>query len=195
MMVKLLYRIVLMWYFFFACSAFALILFLLSATAGLLLRNYQNEVHKGKERVTLYVGKLLILCGSAFAFYMAAGWVRDDFFPKDGRVEVVRILSINMGRQGCALTVKTVDGREEVLTPLTSLPIPILSTGQDVEVFFQENGTPRLATKEISVMFFACSSFLLFVSVSAFFRRRKSYKISKLQENHVKLPPFEPYKG
>lgn len=178
---------------FLVSSVFTLLLFSGSAVAGLLLRNYQNEVYKGKEAVILLVTRLLMLCASFLAFYSAVVWMRDDFLPKE--VESAQILSINLGKQGCVLTVKTLDGREESLTTLTLPPIPILSTGQNVEVLFPKDGKPRLPTKETSVVFFAGSFYLLFVSVSAFFRRRKSYKISVSPEDNVELPPFDPFKG
>jgi hypothetical protein len=178
---------------FLVASAITLLLFSAEVVAGLMLRNYQNEVRRGKEGVILLVIRLLMLCASSLAFCLAVVWIRDDFLPKE--VESAQILSINLGRKGCVLTVKTLDGREESLTTLTLPPVPILSTGQNVEVLFPKDGKPRLPTRETSVVFFAGSFYLLFVSVSAFFRRRKSYKISVPPEDNVELPPFEPFKG
>jgi len=168
--------------------------------SGSLLRNYQNEQYRGKERVALIIVRVLMLCGVSAAFYMTTLWMKDDFFPQNGKIESARIFSIDQSKRDLLIRVRSsVDGREAVLTQALNYPLLILSTGQVVEVFFPEGDSPRLvgsaAKKTVHTALFLFSSYLLFVSVSAFFRKRKSCEISARKEDDVELPPFQPYEG
>ncbi len=131
---------------------------------------------------------------------MTTQWMKDDYFPQNGKIESARIFSIEQNKRDLLITVRSsVYGREAALTQALNYPLPILSTGQDVEVFFPKDDSPRLvssaAEKTVHTALFLFSLFLLFVSVSAFFRKRKSYTIDAPQEDDVELPPFQPYNG
>lgn len=180
--------------------AFSAISFPAIVLAGVLLRNYENETYRGKERVTLVIVRLLMLCGACVAFYVAALRIKDDLFPNGGEVETARILSIDQNKSDLLITAKSsIDKKETLITHTINYPFAPLSTGQKVEIFFPKNDTPRLVSsateKTVHAALFFYSFYLLFVSVSAFFRRRKSYKPSVLPEDYVELPPFVPYKG
>ncbi len=154
----------------------------------------------GGDRVTLIIVRILMLCGASAAFYMTTQWMKDDYFPQNGKIESARIFSIEQNKRDLLITVRSsVYGREAALTQALNYPLPILSTGQDVEVFFPKDDSPRLvssaAEKTVHTALFLFSLFLLFVSVSAFFRKRKSYTIDAPQEDDVELPPFQPYNG
>jgi len=181
-------------------SFFSAIMFPFIVLSGSLLRNYQNEQYRGKEKVALIIVRVLMLCGASAAFYMTTLWMKDDFFPQNGKIESARIFSIDQSKRDLLIRVRSsVDGREAVLTQALNYPLPLLSTGQEVEVFFPEGDSPRLvssdAKKAVHTALFFLSSYLLFVSVSAFFRKRKSCEISVPKEDDVELPPFQPYKG
>lgn len=110
---------------------FSVISFPVIVLAGVLLRNYENETYRGKERVTLVIVRLLMLCGASVAFYVSALWIKDDLFPNEGEVETAQILSIDQNKRDLLIATKSsIDKKETLINSAINHLLPLYQLGK-----------------------------------------------------------------